>query len=112
MNQAERVTDPPLIFERTPIEGDVLLCPHFRCVTCGKPITDPDAIVVKPYGDHGPDGTFLVAHIGECDRFRGSGWDHLDDFLCHLFFNSRIDAYRLRRLLEAVEEREAQEGER
>jgi hypothetical protein len=100
---------PLLVFEREPIDGDVLLCPHFRCVTCGRPITDPRAIVVKPYGeDFRPTGAFFVAHRGACDTFGGGGWDHLDTFLCFLVFNSRVNADTLRELLRAVEAREAE----
>jgi hypothetical protein len=106
--------DPLLVVETEKTENDVLFCPHFRCATCGRKVEDPEAVVVEPYGPgYRPTGDFAVVHKGACDRFDRSdldhGWVPLEEFLCHLVFNSRVSAEQLRGLLAAVEKREHQD---
>jgi hypothetical protein len=105
------VTGPPLIFSRVTEDGERLTCPYFRCATCGRPVTDPQAIVVYPFDENRrPVSDAVVVHMGACDRFNGRPWEPLGDFLSYLVFNSNVSAERLRVLLGHVEAREAEQA--
>jgi hypothetical protein len=93
--------------------GETLQCPHFRCATCGEPISDPHAVVVRLPAGNGPwpTGEIVAVHrSGECDLYPDQPWELLEDFLAYLTFNSRVPASELLGLLAAVEDREAEEA--
>lgn len=95
--------------------GDTLHCPHFRCVTCGEPVDDPEAFVVRlpATGTGQASGEIVVVHrTDECDVYDGRPWEVLEDFLAYLIFNSRVSSGQLRALLVAVEEDEQEDEER
>ena len=100
--------EPMLMFQAERGEEETLLCPYFRCATCGEPITDGDeAIAVMQRGEDGCyTGEVAVVHKYACDRFDGMPWRPLAELIVQLAYNSGVSTERLRGLLAAVEVRE------
>lgn len=72
---------------------DGLLCPFFRCATCGERITEAqNAIAVIGRDDHYRyTGEIMAVHKGDCDRYPGEPWRPLDELLSQLAFNSGLE---------------------
>jgi hypothetical protein len=89
---------PPLTFEYEPTNDDVLICPHFRCATCGEKITDARAVVTFETDNHRRTGNISVRHQGACDRLGGRAvpWQSLAQLLQNLCRNSAVDPALLR----------------
>jgi len=85
-------TAPLFVFvQEQTASGDIIQCPHLRCVTCGRPITQ-DANVMYEYSERPGElytGRVVARHRDRpCDRMETVAWEGAGLFMHRVEHNS------------------------